>query len=68
VPSCVQRFSILCIVDMNLPDGGAQVIGTAQACQPWTPVVAMAGQGTAAEVVTAFRAGASEFSAPAFPP
>ena len=51
----------LCIVDMNLPDGGAQVIGTAQACQPWTPVVAMAGQGTAAEVVTAFRAGASEF-------
>ncbi len=51
----------LCVVDMNLPDGGAQVIGTAQACQPWTPVVAMAGGGTVAEVVTAFRAGASEF-------
>jgi two-component system, NtrC family, response regulator AtoC len=51
----------LCMVDMNLPDGGAQVIGTAQACQPWTPVVALAGQGTAAEVVTAFRAGANEF-------
>ena len=51
----------LCIVDMNLPDGGAQVLDTAQACQPWTPVVAMAGQGTVAEVVTAFRMGASEF-------
>jgi DNA-binding NtrC family response regulator len=51
----------LCIVDMNLPDGGAQVLGTAQACQPWVPVVAMAGQGTVAEVVAAFRAGASEF-------
>jgi DNA-binding NtrC family response regulator len=51
----------ICIVDMNLPDGGAQVLGTAQACQPWTPVVAMAGQGTVAEVVAAFRAGASEF-------
>jgi DNA-binding NtrC family response regulator len=46
---------------MNLPDGGAQVLGTAQACQPWVPVVAMAGQGTVAEVVAAFRAGASEF-------
>jgi CheY-like chemotaxis protein len=51
----------LCIVDMNLADGGAQVISTAQACQPWTPVVALASQGTVAEVVTAFRAGASEF-------
>jgi DNA-binding NtrC family response regulator len=51
----------LCIVDMNLPEGGGQVIGTAQACQPWTPVVAMAGQGTVAEVVAAFRAGASDF-------
>jgi len=51
----------LCIVDMNLPEGGAQVIGTARACQPWTPVVAMAGQGTVAEVVAAFGAGASDF-------
>jgi DNA-binding NtrC family response regulator len=51
----------LCVVDMNLPDGGAQVVLTAQACQPWTPVVALAGQGTVAEVVTAFRSGASEF-------
>ena len=51
----------LCIVDMNLPDSGAQVIAAAQACQPWTPVVALAGQGAAAEVVAAFRAGASEF-------
>jgi two-component system, NtrC family, response regulator AtoC len=51
----------VCVVDMNLPDGGAQVISTAQACQPWTPVVAMASQGTVAEVVAAFRAGASEF-------
>jgi DNA-binding NtrC family response regulator len=51
----------LCIVDMNLPDGGAQVLGTAQACQPWVPVVALAGRGTVAEVVEAFRAGASEF-------
>ena len=51
----------LCIVDMKLPDGGAQVISTAQACQPWMPVVAMVGGGTVAEVVTAFRTGASEF-------
>ena len=51
----------VCIVDMSLPDGGAQVISTAQACQPWTPVVAMAGGRTVAEVVAAFRAGASEF-------
>ena len=51
----------LCMVDINLPDGGMQVISTAQACQPWTPVIALAGQGTATEVVDAFRAGASEF-------
>ena len=51
----------LCIADMNLPEGGGQVIGTAQACQPWTPVVAMAGQGTVAEVIAAFRAGARDF-------
>jgi len=51
----------LCIVNMNLPDGGAQVLSTAQACQPWIPVVALAGQGTVSEVVAAFRAGASEF-------
>jgi DNA-binding NtrC family response regulator len=51
----------LCIVDMNLPEGGAQVLETAQACQPWMSVVAMAGQGRVAEVVTAFRLGASEF-------
>jgi two-component system, NtrC family, response regulator AtoC len=51
----------LCIVDLNLPDGGMQVISTAQACQPWTPVFALAGQGTVTEVVEAFRTGASEF-------
>ncbi|MGA7742950.1 MAG: sigma-54 dependent transcriptional regulator [Polyangia bacterium] len=51
----------LCIVDMNIPDGGAQVISTAQACQPWISVVGMAGQGTVVEVVEAFRAGASDF-------
>jgi len=51
----------LCILDLSLADGGAQVISTAQACQPWIPVVALASQGTVAEVVTAFRAGAAEF-------
>jgi DNA-binding NtrC family response regulator len=51
----------LCIVDIDLPDGGMQVISTAQACQPWTPVIALAGQGSATEVVEAFRAGAAEF-------
>ncbi len=51
----------LCILDMNLTDGGAQVIATAQGCQPWVPVVALAGQGTAAEVLAAFRAGVTEF-------
>lgn len=51
----------LCVVDMNLPGGGEQVIQTAQACQPWTPVIALAGQGTVTEVVTAFRTGAADF-------
>ena len=51
----------LCIVDMNLPAGGELVLKTAQACQPWTPVIALAGQGTVAEVVTAIRAGAADF-------
>ena len=51
----------LCILDLNLTDSGAQVITTAQGCQPWVPVIALAGQGTAAEVLTAFRAGATEF-------
>lgn len=51
----------LCVVDMNLPEGGEQIIQTAQACQPWTPVIALAGQRTTGEVVTAFRAGAADF-------
>jgi two-component system, NtrC family, response regulator AtoC len=51
----------LCVVDTNLPGGGEQVIQTAQACQPWTPVIALAGHSTVTEVVTAFRTGAAEF-------
>lgn len=58
----------LCVVDMALPEGGEQVIQTAQACRPWTPVIALAGRGTVTEVVSAFRAGAAEFLPSPFHP
>jgi two-component system, NtrC family, response regulator AtoC len=51
----------LCVIEMNLPEGGETIIQTAQACQPWTPVIALAGQGTVTEAVTAFRAGAADY-------